>query len=308
MYIKFNLINYNFIYFLIKILIFFMDIILYKSIINYLIILPKEKYIHKCLHKKGMYGFFENINRYIKDGKSIELTRPVESAEGCSSFSERWSNEPDNKKIAKNICDNLVRLYKYLSNEKADYKSDINYEKDLAYIRYWVNWKIYKGNFKDNISVSFFYDLVESHALGKLNNYIYINIINNINENELNKMNILYNLFEKYSELKSIVDTNLEHGKHSLLPLSTACCTHYIKANYICNGDNKNNNPKFCDKLVTFESQYEQLYNEVLQKGSDYYKNFIKLSECPNNKIITTAVTGTVVGLIPLLGVLYKVK
>ncbi|KMZ76590.1 hypothetical protein PVIIG_05973, partial [Plasmodium vivax India VII] len=55
-----------------------------------------------------------------------------------------------------------------------------------------------------------------------------------------------------------------------------------------------------------FKSKYDKLDENVVEKGSDVYDYFIKLSECPNNKIVTTAVTGTVVGLIPLLGVLYK--
>ncbi|SCA59853.1 Plasmodium vivax Vir protein, putative [Plasmodium vivax] len=143
-----------------------------------------------------------------------------------------------------------------------------------------------------------------------VNSDININInydyINSINEDYLYKMNILYNLYQNYVELNAIDYKKPEQDKQKLLILSTACCTDYNKAKYICNGDNKDNNTKFCEKLTAFQSKYDKLYEEAAGKGSDYSKNFIRLSECGNNKIITTAVTGTVVGLIPLLGVLYK--
>ncbi|KMZ96416.1 hypothetical protein PVNG_05951, partial [Plasmodium vivax North Korean] len=76
--------------------------------------------------------------------------------------------------------------------------------------------------------------------------------------------------------------------------------------NYICNDGNNIKNSKFCEKLNTFISKYKDLYTKVDNQGPEFSNNFIKLEECPNTKIITTAVTGTVVGLIPLLGVLYK--
>ncbi|KMZ76709.1 hypothetical protein PVIIG_05708, partial [Plasmodium vivax India VII] len=67
-----------------------------------------------------------------------------------------------------------------------------------------------------------------------------------------------------------------------------------------------NNNSKFCQELNKFESKYNELDGKVREQASELSDYFIRLSECPNTKIITTAVTGSIIGLIPLFGVLYK--
>ncbi|KMZ88519.1 hypothetical protein PVBG_06005 [Plasmodium vivax Brazil I] len=119
-------------------------------------------------------------------------------------------------------------------------------------------------------------------------------------------MNILYRLYVNYVKLNSIGYQNAEEDTRQLLTHSTACCPDYIKASYICNDDNKERNPKFCEKLETFKLKYGVLYRSVVAKGPPFSENFIELSKCPNTKIITTAVTGSIIGLIPLFGVLYK--
>ncbi|SCA81847.1 Plasmodium vivax Vir protein, putative [Plasmodium vivax] len=160
--------------------------------------------------------------------------------------------------------------------------------------------------FNENTTVKDFYDYIGSHALSELNYDVSNTLIYDIDKDDLYKLNILYSLYEKYSKLNAITYDNLDQDKQSLYSHSTACCNDYNKAKYICNDDNKNNNSKFCDKLNDFKSKYDKLEEKVVQQGSEFSDYFIKLSVCPNNKIITTAVTGTVVGLIPLFGVLYK--
>ncbi|SCA60155.1 Plasmodium vivax Vir protein, putative [Plasmodium vivax] len=204
------------------------------------------------------------------------------------------------------MCDRLIRIYKYLSNEIDDYRNDGNYKKDLAFLNYWINWKMHEGKFNQNTSVKDFIDHIESHNIILANLDIINPPIYDIEKNDLYKMNILYSLYEKYSKLNDIIKNKFEQHKQSLSTLSTACCLDYIKASYLCNDDNMNNNPIFCKKLDTFKLKHDALHTEVISKDSEYSDQFIKLSECHNNKIITTAVTGTVVGLIPLLGVLYK--
>ncbi|SCA82001.1 VIR protein [Plasmodium vivax] len=127
-----------------------------------------------------------------------------------------------------------------------------------------------------------------------------------INNDKLNKMNKLFNLHKNYSKLNTIISSKSEQDKKEILTLSTQCCAHYSDVSYLCNGDNENKNPEFCKKLNDFKSKYDELNKKVDKPGPDFYDYFIKLSECPNNKIITTAVTGSIIGLIPLFGVLYK--
>ncbi|KMZ98954.1 hypothetical protein PVNG_05666 [Plasmodium vivax North Korean] len=254
------------------------------------------------------YKFFEEISRYIKEGKSIEHTILIdESIEGCNSFSVTWGKKLGNITLAKNICSIFISIYKKLKNENTDYINDSNYKNDFAFLNYWVNWKI-QGEFYQNKPLSEFYDYIEGQGLIDINLDIDNPLIYDIEKNDLYKMKILYSLYENYSKLNDIIENKFDEYKQSLSTLSTACCPEYNKASYICNDDNKEKNPKFCEKLRTFNSKYDILYQKVFAKGPPFSENFIKLSECHNNKIITSAVTGTVVGLIPLLGVLYKVS
>ncbi|SCA81877.1 VIR protein [Plasmodium vivax] len=251
------------------------------------------------------YAFFDNIDRYIIKGKSIELTpHTLETPKGCTSFTDQWGKKIGNEEMAKNMCNSFISIYKKLKSGKDNYTLDSDYKKDFAFLNYWTNRKIY-DEFNESNSVSNFYDLIGSHvefdsSLEFVNELIY-----DFDKDDLYNMNILYNLYENYSKLNAIEYNNSEQNKQ-VLTLSTACCANYIKGSYICNADNKKNSPIFCKKLEDFESKYSNLYTKYHGSRSEFADNLIKLSECPNNKIITTAVTGTFVGLIPLFGVLYK--
>ncbi|KMZ77321.1 hypothetical protein PVIIG_05291 [Plasmodium vivax India VII] len=206
--------------------------------------------------------------------------------------------------MAKIICNKLISIYKKLKNKSSNYSRDINYKKDFAFLTYWVNWKIY-GEFYEKISVSEFYDLIGSYVQLDSGYELTNTHVFEIDKDVLNKLNILYNLYKNYSKLNSIKYTNSEQN-NEVLTLSTACCTDYIKVSYICNGDNKKNNHKFCKKLNVFESKYNGLFNKYDKNIYEFSDNLIKLEECPNPKIITTAITGSIIGLIPLVGILYK--
>ncbi|SCA83479.1 VIR protein [Plasmodium vivax] len=207
--------------------------------------------------------------------------------------------------MAKNICNIFISIYNKLKKGSSAYRQDSNYKKDFAFLNYWVNWYIHV-KFNQNNILSDFYNSIDSQNLLEETYDTSNNPIYDIEKNELYKMNILYSLYENYSKHDDIIENKFDLYKQSLSTLSTECCPDYIKASYICNEDNKKNNPKFCEKLRAFELKYEQLYGKVAKKGSEFSDNFIKLTECHNPKIITTAVTGSIVGLIPLLGVLYK--
>ncbi|VUZ93656.1 PIR protein [Plasmodium vivax] len=253
-----------------------------------------------------LYAFFDNIDRYIINGKCIEDTiNNDESFAECNSFSIHWGNEIGNTEMAKKMCNIFISIYKKLKNNNNNYTRDSDYNNDFAFLNYWVNWKIY-DEFNENTSVSDFYDHIGSHVTIDSAHEFTNTLIYDIDNNDVYNMNILYNLYENYGKLNAIKYDKSNEAKQSLYSHSTACCTHYIKASYMCNNDNKNNNPIFCEKLNTFKSKHDALHTEVVQKDSEYSNHFVKLEECPNNKIITTAVTGTVVGLIPLFGVLYK--
>ncbi|VUZ99728.1 PIR protein [Plasmodium vivax] len=134
------------------------------------------------------------------------------------------------------------------------------------FLNYWLNSELSQPFFNEDNCISYVYNVMDSH-LGSKPDYNSLDCqLYNINKVELNKMNKLYNFYKNYSKLNTIIDSNWKEKKIEILTLST----------------------QFVEPRYDF---------------SDY---FIILSKCPNTKIISTAVTGTVVGLIPLMGVLYK--
>ncbi|SCA60010.1 VIR protein [Plasmodium vivax] len=254
------------------------------------------------------YEFFEKIENYIEKAKSVESTTEYSKADsGCYSFVVTSGSYFTDKERAKIICKQFIKLYDSLDDCKSTSNSD-PHRKCSKFLNYWINFKLGEIMQNDDESFCNVYNGIESQFTGRSENNLNLCVTYHIDKDELDKMNILYSLYDKYTDLDTILKKISKEHKQSLLTHSSACCIDYIKASYICNPDNNNNNinGKFCEKLKAFQSKYDKLYEEAAGKGSDYSKNFIRLSECGNNKIITTAVTGSIVGLIPLLGVLYK--
>ncbi|KMZ88836.1 hypothetical protein PVBG_05632 [Plasmodium vivax Brazil I] len=245
----------------------------------------------------------------MKDGKSIEeIVESFDASKYCDSFSNAMASHLGSKENAKNICELFTKLCNHFPNCKKQ-EQDTSYKQNCGLLNYWLNIKLNEDKINGNTCVSYFENSIQSQCVDifgySANSLDYLF---DIEKDELNKMNILYSLYEKYSKLDAIKYDNVDQAKQSLSTLSTACCPDYIKVSYMCNEDNKKNNRKFCDKLNAFKSKHDALYEKVAAKGDEYSDYFIKLSDCPNNKIISTAVTGSIIGLIPLLGVLYKVS
>ncbi|SCA60590.1 Plasmodium vivax Vir protein, putative [Plasmodium vivax] len=255
--------------------------------------------------KDDSYKFFDVIENYIKkadDAKQNDETMEINS--NCEGFYKTMRSSFEDKEIAISVCKQLIKLYKLLDKFKGKSKCSDDYKNDCEFFNYWVNFKITKSRSNEYHCVSDLYNAIESQCHSDFNNMLDPSVIYDIDKDELDKMNILYSLYEKYSKLKTIIKDTSDQKKQ-VLTLSTECCAEYIQAKYICNGDS-NNKSKFCEKLDKFKTNYDNLYREVEGKGSDFSDNFMTLSNCPNSKIITTAVTGSVIGLIPLFGVLYK--
>ncbi|KMZ95499.1 hypothetical protein PVMG_05806 [Plasmodium vivax Mauritania I] len=216
-----------------------------------------------------------------------------------------------NKITAKRICNEFVKLYVSLTDLRNYTNDDINYVKCSEFLNYWVNFKLSKSMKNEDYTVRHVYNAIETHIMYSDVYDKYINFICDINKDELHKMNILYNLYEKYTDIDVILDNSTNKDKELLLllSLSTACCQDYLEANYMCNGvnDDNSNHSQFCLQLEKFKTKYERLYDRVDGKGSKYISNFKRLTQCDNN-VISTALIGTTVGLVPLLMGLYKVK
>ncbi|VUZ99849.1 PIR protein [Plasmodium vivax] len=246
------------------------------------------------------YDFFNNIDKYITEAKNIENSiRDNTSDANCNNFSNQHKSLGNKEKL-KSLCNRFAILNKLLNANK---KENHNH---CSFLNYWLNSELSQTWFSEDDCISFVYNGMESQLFSNPE-YTSLNCkLHNINKDELNKMELLYNLYKNYGKLNTIIDSQPEQNKQEILTLSTQCCTDYNYVSYICNPGNNNNHQNFCEKLNDFKLKYEELYQKVDEKPSEISNNFIKLEECSNTKIITTAVTGTVVGLIPLLGVLYK--
>ncbi|SCA60749.1 hypothetical protein PVC01_000110000 [Plasmodium vivax] len=249
--------------------------------------------------KIDRYDFYNNIDKYIAEVRKIEKPIPPNTPiTECDEYSNMHSL--GNKEKANILCNNFARLNKFVASIETEVHNKCNF------LNYWLNSELSQTWFSKDNTVSEVYIGIESYIFS---NEVYAPLncdLCNINKDELYKINKLYNLYKNYSKLNTIIDSEPDPNKQEIIELSTQCCADYNDVSYICKGNNKNNNLEFCNILNDFELKYHVLYQSAIRKGSDYSNNLIILSECPNNKIITTAVTGTVVGLIPLLGVLYK--
>ncbi|KMZ96168.1 hypothetical protein PVNG_06630 [Plasmodium vivax North Korean] len=116
-------------------------------------------------------------------------------------------------------------------------------------------------------------------------------------------MNKLYNLYEKYSKLHDALTTKTKDELDASLDPSNDCFYDYVYARYLCVDENT----KYCVKLKNFKSNYEKLFTIAKGKEYDFSKNFKHLPENVYNNIMSTALLGTTIGIVPLFGVLYKV-
>ncbi|KMZ82307.1 hypothetical protein PVIIG_05748 [Plasmodium vivax India VII] len=245
--------------------------------------------------KKDSYEFFEDIENYIKYAEQIKSTATSGVITTCCTSLMNGKNTLGNTEIARNICQNFLKLYNMLPNVK-----NFN-EKDWGFLNYWLNFEL--GQVNNNICVRAFYDDIENQCFHNMKGVLLKDLMYNFKNDDLNKRIKLYNLHKKYSELNNIINTTPQIDKESLFTISTKCCSDYIDANYMCDGENN----QFCVHLNGFRTKYEGLYKTVDEKGLDYSNNFIKLSQCDNNTM-SKALIGTTVGLVPLLVGLYKVK
>ncbi|SCA59583.1 VIR protein [Plasmodium vivax] len=255
------------------------------------------------------YAFFEDIKNYIEKADNAQQNHTItDIASKCKGFYTTMRSSFENELIATSVCEEIVKLYESLDKIKGKSECPESYKDDCNFFNYWVNFKISKSRLNESVCIDHINNAIESQFTGTDHYAVVLDFIYDIKKDELDKMNILYRLYKIYTDLDSIVDNADDMVKNKLSSLSTACCTDYLVANYMCNGGNGDNiNPsQFCMQLQKFKTKYIGLYERVDRNGPEYSKNLIKLSECKNTNVMSTALIGTTVGLVPLLVGLYK--
>ncbi|KMZ77134.1 hypothetical protein PVIIG_05344 [Plasmodium vivax India VII] len=249
-----------------------------------------------------LYDFFDNILTYIEKEGNVKLdTSPLNNKDDCKSFSH--INTPTNIQAGMNICEMFIKLYTSLTNVKNEKHAD--YKKEWHFLNYWLNNNLSKTKLNETTCATMFSGDFSNHCIHTFFLKEFSpDLIYNIREEDLYKMNLLYSLYENYRTINNILSNGQEDKPDLLLQSSTKCCSDYIKANYFCKGE-KN---KYCTQLEKFQTKYEELDSKLDGKIAEYSKNFIKLTQCKDTNVISTALIGTTVGLVPLLMGLYKVK
>ncbi|KMZ99009.1 hypothetical protein PVNG_03848 [Plasmodium vivax North Korean] len=245
-----------------------------------------------------------NIKNYIEKADNAQQNHTItDIASKCKGFYTTMRSSFENGQIAISVCEELIKLYKSLDKIKGKSQCPKDSKNDCNFFNYWVNFKISKSRLNESVCIDHINNAIESQFTGTDHYAVDLDFIYDIKKDELDKMNILYRLYKIYTDLDSIVDNADDMVKNKLSSLSTACCTDYLVANYMCNGGNGDNiNPsQFCMQLQKFKIKYEGLYSKLNGKSLEYSNNFIKLSECKNTNVISTALIGTTVGLVPLL-------
>ncbi|KMZ96047.1 hypothetical protein PVNG_05985 [Plasmodium vivax North Korean] len=252
--------------------------------------------------KDGSYVFFKNIDRFIKnDERDIGDDPHAKSSNGCTSFSTLYKSK--NANIAKDICEEFTKLYRSLSPSNVNPTSDINYKNDCGFLNFWINSKFRESGFNGTTCIKDFFEGMEMHCLDTFPVGSPLDFIYDINEDDLIKMNKLYKLHEKRRRIEDILTNQPDMQPNISLTLNKELLADYRTFRSKCNG----NDNDFCKSLQDFKERYEKLYSIFQGKGEEYSKYFTHLTEEGNNDIILTPLLGSTAGLIPLLGILYKV-
>ncbi|CAI7721810.1 PIR protein [Plasmodium vivax] len=252
--------------------------------------------------KNDSYDFFDNIDKYIKYSDDLVSDgNKLDPADDCDSFSTEYTK--DNTDIGKKICEQFIKLCNKLPYLKNSNINDQSYRNDWNFLSYWLNIKLRENELNRTICPNDFYDGMESHCMNTLSRFVSsTNLIYHINEDDLNRMKALYILHNNYSKLDTILNNSTSPKPELLLEPSDICSYTYSSAKYMCDDKYK----EYCKQLDKFKTKYEKLFITAKSKGKEFANNFKKITDYDNSNIISTTIIGSAVGLIPLLGILYK--
>ncbi|CAI7721689.1 hypothetical protein PVPAM_110059200 [Plasmodium vivax] len=259
----------------------------------------------KCDSKKkdDNYDFFDNIVDYIeKEDKAKNACASDKSCSCCVSYSFMFKYMFENAEEAKSICEQFVKLFgllTFLSEKKYD---KLNYKKEGAFLNYWTNMQISNNMNNKYTCVKAFYDDMENPCMeifpvDSLSAFSY-----DIDKDDINNLNILYDLYKKYNKIYSIITNPL--GKPE--ELKPYCCENCFDGYKLIRSKCIGLQNKFCDQLNNFKQKYESLYPIVEGNGNEFLEHFKRLPDDNNISIITTSVLGSAVGLTSLYFLLHK--
>ncbi|GAB69645.1 hypothetical protein PCYB_003940, partial [Plasmodium cynomolgi strain B] len=144
------------------------------------------------------FDFFEYIEEYLKKVKYLQHdAKSNEISNKCSNINFLKESSKENEEIASNVCPDFIKLYKSLTTGVNNVKECIEPRYDCGFINYWVNFKIAKSRGNESHCITDFYKHIKNKFQNIFNNDINLmKCIYDIKSDEMDKMNILYSLYE----------------------------------------------------------------------------------------------------------------
>ncbi|SBT72710.1 Plasmodium variant antigen protein Cir/Yir/Bir/Plasmodium vivax Vir protein, putative [Plasmodium ovale] len=198
---------------------------------------------------KGKYEFFEHIDEYI-NYESLSEQNGIRNSSDVNCIFRDYDNVKNNHMLS-GMCQKFINLVNFLFKEETRF----NYNKDhiIDYLNYWFNYKLNEID-DDNICKKDFFQALRfqnllNSNLPKLRSGIY-----DIEAEEFQRMNTLYNLYDNFNKLnKKIKENNPKEEEY--MTYAKNCIKEYQKFNESCTGDGE----KFCKILSNFKIKYEAI-------------------------------------------------
>ncbi|SBT00549.1 PIR Superfamily Protein [Plasmodium ovale curtisi] len=195
------------------------------------------------------YEFFNSIDVYLKYDDLTEINGTNE----ISGLKYDFINKFNEKKFVdlKKLCNRFVYLVDAL--RKRNEGATFNAHYDFDYLNYWLNARIHEIEPESICKKQFFQNLrAESNEILKyseLSSGIY-----DIQAEDLDNLNTLYNLYKSFKELNKSINLN-NPQENTYMEYAKNCVQHYQKLKDRCIGDDA----KFCEILRNFKIKYEAI-------------------------------------------------
>ncbi|SBT52662.1 PIR Superfamily Protein [Plasmodium ovale wallikeri] len=136
----------------------------------------------------------------------------------------------------------------------------------LSFLNFWLNYQL-KHIHGSIVSPKDFYDKLKKTDPEFDSEHKLKDKIDDIEENHLKNITLLYNLYEKYNTIQSIINTTEESEKNCIDHIEQ--CTHlFEKANKNCS----TSNIKFCKALESFKGKYEYMFEDITHNNCKLLK------------------------------------
>ncbi|VUZ99360.1 PIR protein [Plasmodium vivax] len=255
--------------------------------------------------------FFNYIDKYIENTEKIEKDH---TAADNNEFCDKSLSDDTLRRIENvvTICKQFVALYNKHISLKNNLITMPSYNSDCEYMNYWLNTKLNNNN--NSITVNKFYAKLKTISgdfdkKGSLNGKIY-----DIDKGELEHLNVLYNLRQKYSKIYTWVTSRERENKPNCTKNADDLFNDYMFAINDCSS----NESTFCKLLCNLREEYNIAFktydknNECnakktkLQTYDEIYPSVISSSIKIDRNTMSIPLLGPIIALVFILTFFYR--